>query len=279
MALAAFQVIPSLLLSMYFASSTVVQQATIELDRVMAELEERLNQAQPPATAEALNGFPWGLSLDATVEVFFLFTLTLFVSGFLLRTLALGGTVALVGDSFRSDTQPGFGAALAVMVRHFPALALWAVLSAATVAGLALLLIIPCLGIILWLVVVIFLFLRLLFVPQIIVAENVGVFTAISRSWSLTKHTFGRVLAIVLLFSVTISLLSSILSAFVQQIAYALFGVNTSLSMAISQGWGTILGLLTVPIGYIGFTLFYYDQQRRAQTMPPPVTYHAPPGE
>src|SRR5438046_639394 len=70
---------------------------------------------------------------------------------------------------------------------------LWAILSGVGFFALILLLLIPLCGLFIWAGVLAFLAMRLIFVPQIIVAEDANAFAAMSRSWELTRGSFWRV--------------------------------------------------------------------------------------
>ncbi len=89
------------------------------------------------------------------------------------------------------------------------------------------------------------------------------------RSWELTKGAFWRMVGAWILFVALINIATTLVSTLIISVLSAIAGAESAFTVAANQGITTFLALLTIPIGYIGFTLLYYDQVRRA-TMPPP---------
>jgi hypothetical protein len=270
MGLAALQIIPQLALAILLQATGVISAATIQVDRLFNELNSRVESAN--GNIDALAGFPWGMPTDAVVTLLAWSLGILFIQFFLFRTVAMGASVAAVGEAYRSG-EPRWGQSLTVALAHLPSLFAWGVLSGLGVFGSLLLLLIPCLGILIWLMLIVFLAMRFLLVPQIIVAEDVNVFAAMGRSWELTRNVFWRMFGAWVLFVLVVAIASGVITNILSALIASIAGTNAGLTIASTQGMSTILGLLTTPIAYIGFTLLYYDRQRQAATTPPPPAY------
>jgi len=273
MGLAALQVIPQLILAILLQATGVVSAATIELDRLVNELNRRIESAN--GNVEALTGFPWGMPTDAVATLLAWSLGILFIQFFLFRTVAMGASVAAVGESYRSG-EPRWGQSLTVALAHLPSLFAWGILAGMGFFGSMLLLLIPCLGILVWPILMVFLAMRFLLVPQIIVAEDINVFAAMGRSWELTRNVFWRMFGAWTLFVLMVGITSWVITNILSTVIASIAGANAGLTIASTQGMSTILGLLTTPIAYIGFTLLYYDRQRAASTPPPPPPAYPP---
>jgi hypothetical protein len=271
MGLAALQIIPQLALAILLQATGVVSAATIELDRLVNELNRRVESAN--GDINALTGFPWAMPTGAIVTLLAWSLGILFIQFFLFRTVAMGASVAAVGESYRSG-EPRWGQSLTVALAHLPSLFAWGVLAGMGFFGSMLLLLIPCLGILAWPILILFLAIRFLLVPQIVVAEDVNVFAAMARSWELTRNVFWRMFGAWALFVLVVAIASWVVTNILSALIASIAGTNAGLTIAFTQGMSTILGLLTTPIAYIGFTLLYYDRQRQAATpTPPPPAY------
>jgi hypothetical protein len=273
MGLAALQIIPQLALAILLQATGVVSAATIELDRLVNELNRRVESAN--GNIDSLTGFPWAMPTGAIVTLLAWSLGILFIQFFLFRTVAMGASVAAVGESYRSG-EPRWGQSLTVALAHLPSLFAWGVLAGLGFFGSMLLLLIPCLGILAWPILMLFLAIRFLLVPQIIVAEDVNVFAAMARSWELTRNAFWRMVGAWALFVLVVAIASWVITNILSAIIASIAGTDAGLTIAFTQGMSTILGLLTTPIAYIGFTLLYYDRQRQAATPPPPPPAYPP---
>ena len=197
MGLAALQIVPQLVLAILLQATGIVTDATLQLDRLLNELTSRTESAN--GDINALAGFPWGMETSAIVQLMIWSLGIMFIQAFLFRTLAMGASVAAVGEAYRSG-EPRWGQSLTVALAHLPSLFAWGLLSGMGFFGSLVLLLIPCLGILVWLFLLAFLAMRLLLVPQIIVAEDINVFAAMGRSWELTRNVFWRMFGAWLLF-------------------------------------------------------------------------------
>ncbi|MBA3468834.1 MAG: glycerophosphoryl diester phosphodiesterase membrane domain-containing protein [Herpetosiphonaceae bacterium] len=268
MGLAALQVIPQLLLSVVLQATGVLGRSQVQLEAVIAEFTRRFEAGNSQDTS-FINEFPWGLPVNAIAQLLVWSLVIFFIQFFVFRTLAMGASVVAVGDAYGTG-EPSWGRSVQGALRHLPALLSWAILAGFSFFALMILLLIPCLGIFMWFGVVLFLAMRLLLVPQIIVAEDVNVFTAMGRSWELTRNSFWRMLGAWLLFVLLIGLLSGLITTLFSSVVASVAGSTSGVAIAFTQGLSTVLGLVTIPLAYIGFTLLYYDHQRRA-TVPPPA--------
>jgi hypothetical protein len=113
---------------------------------------------------------------------------------------------------------------------------------------------------------------KLLFVPQAIVLETSGPLTAFSRSWSLTRGSFWRVLGILLLVVLVVAVLTfaiGMLNAFLMVAALFTAGTENPALAAVAQAFATLLNslptLILFPIYGIGSTLLYYDLRIRKE--------------
>jgi hypothetical protein len=274
MGLAALQIIPQLVLSVVLQATGVLGRAQVQIEAILAEFN-RLFEAGGGKDTSFISSFPWGLPVDAVAQLLVWSMVIFFLQYFVFRTLAMGASVVAVGDAYGSG-EPLWGRSVQGALRHLPALFSWALLAGFTFFALLILLIIPCFGILIYFGLVLFLATRLLLVPQVIVAEDVNVFTAMGRSWELTRHSFWRMIGAWLLFVFVVGLASYFITLLLSGIVASVAGGSSGLTIAFTQGLSTVLGLVTTPMAYIGFTLLYYDHQRRATT-PPPTPPQYPP--
>lgn len=265
--IAALQVLPQLIFAIYLQASGLAARFSTQVQDLVNTFQSKL-EASGGTDTSFVNQFPWGLPTDA-ISTFLLWSMAaLFIYFFVFRTIAMGASVIAVGDIYRTS-DPSAGRSLRGAFAQFGALFSWAMLSALVFFGSILLLLIPCLGIFIWSGALLFLSMRLAFVPQIIVAEDANVFTAMGRSWELTKGAFWRMVGAWILFVALINIATTLVSTLIISVLSAIAGAESAFTVAANQGITKFLALLTIPIGYIGFTLLYYDQVRRA-TMPPP---------
>ena len=275
MALAALQVIPQLLLGVVVQATGVADAAAIQLDRLLNEYTSRVEAANGQDLT-FLQDFPWKLPTNALVQLLVWTAATFFVQYFIFRTLAMGASVAAVGEAYRTQ-EPRFGQALGVALQKIASLLAWAILAGIGFFGLFFLVLIPFVGFFLWIGALVVLAMRLLLVPQIIVAEDTNVFTAMGRSWELTRGSFWRMLGAWLLFVVVVGIVTGFITSIVSGLIGAIAGPDAGITLASTQGISTIVGLISTPIAYIAFTLLYYDQHRRAvMVAPPPPPMYTP---
>jgi hypothetical protein len=117
------------------------------------------------------------------------------------------------------------------------------------------------------LLIVAFVAIRLLFVPQAIVIEKKGVIDSLQRSWQLVRGSFWRVFGIVIVISLLIQTLilvpTSSLSAGIG------FVFSTPETFVIRQSLLTIISYLlqtvVLPFNLIAYTLLYYDLRVRKE--------------
>ncbi|HEY1013457.1 MAG TPA: glycerophosphoryl diester phosphodiesterase membrane domain-containing protein [Herpetosiphonaceae bacterium] len=275
MGLAAIQVVPALLLALVLQATGIGPRGIAQVDAIMQKLQQEIDRSggQDP---NVLIGMPWGLPTDHFATLVVWSMTGIFVQYFLFRTISLAAMVVAVGDAYQNE-QPSWRRVLAATLPHLPALLGWALLSGVLLLGSIFLLLIPCLGLFIWLSLIIFLSIRLLLVPQVVVAERTGLFQALGRSWELTKGTFWRAFGAVMIFVVVLSLISLIVTSLLGAIALAMFGESSGVTIAVQQGVSTVASLLTTPLAYIGFTLLYYDYQLQASQPAPPSQPLYPP--
>jgi len=113
---------------------------------------------------------------------------------------------------------------------------------------------------------------RLVFIPQVMMVEGKGVFNAISRSFTLAGHEIWRIAALLLFWIYVAWSLLSLLLVPVASVAYwmgADFNVfnqgNGSWMMIAYQTLTQVSGILIAPIALLGFTLLYLDSRVRKE--------------
>jgi len=258
MGLAALQVGPFLIGSLWLQANGIQARATAQLNVIMAEMQRRIDNGQ---TGDGM----WVLDYpraDIAPYLLALFGFG-FISIFIMRNLAMAASVIAVGDHYRQAT-PRWASVVLSSLRRLPALIAWGCIC---VLGLVIALffaIVPILGTILALGLLWFFGVRLSLVPQIIVAEQVNVFRAIHHSWILTRGAFGRITNIWITLVVLLAVLASYITTIISAIAMALFGETSALTIAMTEGFSTVTSIMILPMAYIGFTLLYYDQLRLA---------------
>lgn len=134
--------------------------------------------------------------------------------------------------------------------------------------GLAMILSLLILAVITWLIT------RLIFVPQAIALEGKGPLIAFTRSWTLTRGSFWRILGSMFVLVFIAFALSSAVSMMLQYLIMGAVLLGTQSSnpetiMAATQGAITFLqylmNILLFPIYGIGTTLLYYDLLMRKE--------------
>ncbi len=160
------------------------------------------------------------------------------------------------------------GGLLAVLL--FVALAL---LLISTVGAAGALVLIP-LGL-LYILLFIWIYIKLMVAPAVVVVEELGALDSLSRSWSLTRNNWWRLLGITLVVSIMVGVISqvvmipvSLLSSFYSSVVSPHGGPDQALTTAIVVGIATaVIGAL---IGAVGFAfqtsvmaLLYLDLRMR----------------
>jgi hypothetical protein len=109
--------------------------------------------------------------------------------------------------------------------------------------------------------------LMFLFVPQVIVVEGHGPFTALVRSLRLVFADFWRVLGVGLLLSILVSILAAVPSGVVSSINnFFLNDVNDFiLSQSITIIVSNLVNMVLLPVQIIGYTVLYYDVRVRKE--------------
>ncbi len=269
MGLAALEIIPQLLFAVYAEASGLSQRFETQYLQLVGELERRVQQATESGNSNVLTGFPWGLDYSAFQQFMLASIVLLLIQYFILRNLAIGGAVAAVGDAYSTE-RPSFGAAMSSGIRSLPALLGWGLISVSVFLLFAVTLLIPCLGVFIWAGVLIFLHIRLLLVPQVVVAEQQGLFSAIGRSWQLTRNRFWRFFGAWLLFSIVVTMGARVVTSLFNSVIVSITGTSHGFSLAATQAVATVVSLIATPIAYIAYTLLYYDGVRQEQQAPPP---------
>lgn len=125
-------------------------------------------------------------------------------------------------------------------------------------------------SIILFLVVLAFMYVRILFTSQAVIAENKGPIEAIKRSWNLTKGYFWRTFGIFLLIALLAALIQFVPSGILGAIAGALTVRSGTIPDPVQQTIltsviGAITSLLVTPFSLVAYTLMYYDLRIRKE--------------
>lgn len=117
---------------------------------------------------------------------------------------------------------------------------------------------------------VVYLFTRLSFASPLIVLEGLGVFEAMGRSFALVRHSFWRVLGILLLTALVTSLVAGVVGA-----PFTIAGTVLTLSagattpplgaVALSAVGSTIGQIITAPFSAGVIVLLYTDRRIRAE--------------
>ncbi|WP_165867113.1 glycerophosphoryl diester phosphodiesterase membrane domain-containing protein [Schaalia canis] len=159
-------------------------------------------------------------------------------------------------------------AATSIVVIAF--VALGAATYAATESPVLVTVLIILFGLPVMMIVAFFVQVKLLFAPTVLAIEGQGVFASISRSFTLSKGSFWRVLGRLLLITLVTGFIGAILGSISGILQSVLpFFTTYALSMAI----GTFLtGLLTaflIPVSAAFQTLMYIDERMRKENLAP----------
>ncbi len=168
---------------------------------------------------------------------------------FALMYVALGALTITVGDICLGNA-PNVGRSFSQVLRQ----RLWLKL-----IGLGLLItLLPFLGLVIVFVGYIWVFVRLIISPPILVLEGRSVLGSIRRSWQLTRGQFWRLFGLfllVLLWAFIISLIPTVLASLLSGVSY---NSGVALFYLLIVGWyGPVLGIAGV--------LLYYDQRVRRE--------------
>ena len=120
-------------------------------------------------------------------------------------------------------------------------------------------------GAILWVGVATFFAVRWLFASQVLVAEGIGITSAIRRSFRLTRGSFWALVGRLIVFGLIIYALRAALDLGILMAAGAV-ALTRSTAVAVAfQGVASLIGALLAPLGWIGLTLLYYDLRIRKE--------------
>ena len=112
------------------------------------------------------------------------------------------------------------------------------------------------------------LYCKLCLAPAALILENVGVFEGISRSWTLTRGNFWRIVGIQLLSVIIIVFATGIATTPVSLLAGILAATVPSvetLTLAFSVLLGTIVTAATLPFDSAVRALIYTDLRMRSE--------------
>ncbi|WP_152976723.1 hypothetical protein [Herpetosiphon geysericola] len=258
MGLAALQVVPLLIGTLWMQANGVQARATSQLNVIMAEMTRRVENNQ-------MGDGMWVLEYPRADIAPYIWGLlgVGFFSIFIMRNVAMAASVIAVGEHYR-QAKPRWLNVVLSSLRHLPSLFAWGCLCVLALFIALFFALAQLPGLVLGLGLLWFFGVRLSLVPQIIVAERINVFRAIHHSWVLTKGAFGRISNIWITLVVLLGVLASYVTTIISAIAMALFGETSALTIALTQGLSTVTSIMTLPMAYIGFTLLYYDQIRLA---------------
>ncbi|WP_172192267.1 glycerophosphodiester phosphodiesterase [Actinomyces faecalis] len=113
----------------------------------------------------------------------------------------------------------------------------------------------------------VFLWVRVSMAPAVLVLENVGVITAISRSWELTRQGFWRVLGVLALAAIIANVALSVVSGVVGTLTTVLGTVLGAFALltALSALLGALLSAVVMPFSAAVTALTYIDLRMRRE--------------
>ncbi|NJM06240.1 hypothetical protein HC891_08655 [Candidatus Gracilibacteria bacterium] len=117
----------------------------------------------------------------------------------------------------------------------------------------------------------IYILMRFIFVPQAVVLEEQGAFTALGRSWRLVGGSFWRLLGITLLIGLLVYILVGIpvgILSFVMQLTLGSVDdplQNFALVTALNTFMTSIAQMITLPVQWAAMTLLYFDVRVRRE--------------
>ncbi|MCG8352024.1 MAG: glycerophosphoryl diester phosphodiesterase membrane domain-containing protein [Chloroflexales bacterium] len=230
-------------LALGLIQAVVVQQL---VNGALANAISRRYMAQPISMLEAYN-----IGLSQIVALIVAGLIVYIITGFIASVVfgcGLLGSVFVMGTFVQ---QVGVGDGIGITPFMIMALLLLGLL----VLGIGLVLLVAYVAI------------RLLFVPQAIIIEKKGVIDSLQRSWQLVRGSFWRVLGIVLVIYFLIQILIFIPTS---SLEFAVGGVfNTPDAFVLRQSILTVvvylIQILVLPFNLIAYTLLYYDLRVRKE--------------
>ncbi|GAC1445376.1 MAG: hypothetical protein NVSMB52_06320 [Chloroflexota bacterium] len=106
-----------------------------------------------------------------------------------------------------------------------------------------------------------FLYVKLLFIPQCVVIERTGVIGAFRRSWNLVQSSWWRTFGISLVLGIITSVISGVLVGLLAAIA-AISGARAGI---VTGGLSPLVGIVVQPFQLTALTLLYYDLRIRKE--------------
>lgn len=131
-------------------------------------------------------------------------------------------------------------------------------------AGIAIMLI----GILFLYVLIGFLAVKFLFIPQAVVLEKLDAFKSISRTWNLTSGFGWRTFGFVLILFIILGIIGYALGIGIELLTGLVGkspGVNHGMVLAFQGVLLTLVSFFTYPIQLIAYTLIYYDLRIRRE--------------
>lgn len=117
--------------------------------------------------------------------------------------------------------------------------------------------------------VLVYLYVKLALASPALVIEGVGVGAALSRSWSLLRNSWWRVLAILILAAIITSLLTAVVTVPITLLAGLLADISESvLPTVLASGLATLVaGIVTLPFSAAVTGLLYIDLRMRREAL------------
>ena len=183
--------------------------------------------------------------------------LPLIGGGYLLLLILLPVTVGAVsraGIDLALGNPVTVRSAFAGVARRY-----WALLALTLVAGLAIVPLLLCFPVAIWIGV------RWVVAVPALLAEGIGPLRALGRSWALTKGSWWRLFGILLLVYLLQSVVSGALGALGFPIGLAIPFIPSAVRGAIVLTVSTAAGALVLPVVYLCIVLLYFDLRIRRE--------------
>jgi len=119
-----------------------------------------------------------------------------------------------------------------------------------------------------FLFLMIYFYVKCLFIPHSVILEDIGPLSALKRSFSLTRGHWWRTMGTVFLIGIIVSVIGYLLGLAVKLVEFGFIEwlhANKSVTIAITAGLSAFLTLLIAPITWIATTLMYYDLRIRKE--------------
>jgi len=180
------------------------------------------------------------------------------VVSFLILPFTMGAVMYAACESALGRPVTAGGVFFGVLGRYFPLLGYWTLFLVALYVSLALC-IVP---VVLW----IWIFVLWIVVTPAMFVENIGLGTAMGRSWRLVEGRWWRTFLILFLIVILWWVVQIALGAFLQlgQILLQLF-VSPFIAAAIAAASGQIVGAVVNPLLQIAIVLLYFDLRVRKE--------------